>query len=51
MSEFGLSLKSISSCQHVYLRGLDFVAGRPTKNSDRERKSDFKSGTSCDKII
>ena len=41
----------------MYLRGLDFSSalkisnGRSTKNSNLEKKSDFKSGTSRDKMI
>ena len=45
--------ESIISCIHVYLRGLalKMPAERPIKNSDRKKKSDFKSSTSRDKIM
>ena len=48
----GLGQKSISSCLYVNLRGLDFSAALKisTKNSDGEKKLDFRSGTSRDKI-
>ena len=52
-----LKQKLAQTCLHVYLSGLDSSTAlqipteKPNKNSDRKKKSDFKSDRSRDKQI